>query len=97
MKRFKCSVEKCGHVTRTKSGIVNHISRIHPGKEIVKGQTYDTTHDALTNPRRNGPFKTKKRKTKTLPIITDVTEYIDVPCYIRITVKGLTVQGLYPS
>lgn len=96
--KFKCLVNGCGHVVRTRTGIAGHILNHHK-KEMIAGKTFEKTRDAVTHPGRNGPFKAKKRKpvAKTVPVFTNATEYIDVPCVLRVGIKGLTVQGLYPS
>ena len=99
MKRFKCLVKECGHVTRTRTGIATHIKRKHPGKEVVRGTTFSPTRDALSNPKRNGPnpHKAKKRKTvKTTPFFTDAAQSVDIPCILRVNIKGLKVAGIYP-
>ena len=95
MKRFKCLVEGCGHVTKTRNGVATHIKRLHE-KGVVLGETYETTRDAVTNPNRNGPHKAKKHRStaRAVPVITTETRHIDIPCIIRISVEGLKVQGL---
>lgn len=97
MKRFKCLVEECGHVTKSRGGIATHIKRLHE-KGVILGETYEATRDAVTNPSRNGPFKAKKRKLgdKPVPVFTTETRSIDIPCVIRLSLKGLKVQGIYP-
>jgi len=93
MKRFKCLVEKCGHVTRTKSGITSHV-RNHHSKAMVKGTTYETTHNPVSNPTRNGPKKAKVKKASPKIVITPETRYIDIPCMLCIRIDGLKVEGL---
>lgn len=98
MKRFKCLVEGCGHVTKSNSGITSHIRTHHPGKVMSKGETYERTTDPVSNPNRNGPKKAKKRKavTKAVPVITAKAQAIDIPCILRVNIEGLKVAGIYP-
>ncbi|MBA7711496.1 hypothetical protein ES703_120462 [subsurface metagenome] len=91
-KRFKCLVEECGHVVRTRSGIVSHITKHHPDKAITLGETFNRTAEVLTNPSRNGPFKTRKKKLQ--PVITTKTKFIDVPCILRVSIGGLKLEGV---
>ena len=101
MKRHKCLVEGCGHVTRSRSGICNHIVKHHPGSKMIKGETFNATKDAVTNPRRNGPRKVKrvikltpKKPAAKTHLITPETKFIDIPCVIRVNVSGIKVQDI---
>lgn len=93
MKKFKCLVKGCSHVTKTISGLTSHV-KTHHHTNMVLGETYEKTHEPVTNPNRNGPFKAKKRKPVATPVITAATKFIDVPCTIRVSVSGLKVQGI---
>ena len=96
MKRFKCLVEKCGHVTRSRTGIATHIKRKHPGKEVVRGTTFNPTRDALSNPKRNGPNPHKAKERKAIvPVITPTTQFIDVPCVLRVTLEAFKVKEAF--
>jgi len=100
MKRFKCLVEKCGHVTKTKSGITSHV-RNHHNEAMVKGTTYITTRDPVSNPNRNGPKKAKRPGPPNplpiaqKPVVTAETQYIDVPCVLRVCLGGFEVKGAF--
>lgn len=90
-------VDGCGHVTKTSTGIRTHIGRKHPKQQqVVLGVAFGATRDAVTNPNRNGPYKTKRRKTKTATVITPETQAVDIPCILRVNIKGLKVVGIYP-
>ena len=102
MKRFKCLVKDCGHVVRTVTGIGMHIKGRHPGVKVTRGKTFDKTRDALTNPKRNGPYKAKTkikvkaRKRKVViqeVLVTPETKFIDVPCMLRVSIDSFKVHG----
>jgi len=96
MKRFKCLVKECGHVIKTKSGMTSHV-KIHHNETMVKGVTYTTTSNPVSNPNRNGPHKAKKCKAKpaTVPVITAETQYVDVPCVLRVVLAGFEVKDAF--
>ena len=92
-KRFKCLVEECGHIVRTRTGIVSHLRKHHPASSVMRGETFNKTAEALTNPSRNGPFRTRKKKQQQ-PVISAKTKFIDVPCILRVSIDGLKLQGV---
>lgn len=91
-KKFKCLVEGCGHVVRTRTGIAGHILSHHK-KKMVLGETFEGTRDVVTNPGRNGPFKARAVTTPR-PVISAKTKFIDVPCVLRVSINGLKLQGI---
>ena len=99
-KRFKCLVDKCGHVTKTVSGIGCHLRKKH-AVGLVAEENYEATSSSVTNPNHNGPFKKGKQKKAIRrkrkingTVITAKTRFIDVPCVLRVSISDLKVEQI---